>query len=254
MRLIVIGSNSQGNCYLLENDNEALIIECGVRFAEVKKALKFNLSKVVGCIVTHNHLDHCKAAVEVVGAGINIYATVGTLKAIDGPVKGTKLFGHHRARPILEEKQFTVGNFRVIPFHVKHDVEQPVGFLINHPETGVVLFVTDTYYLPNTFTGLNNVIIEANFCQQIIDERLAAGCSPEFLRNRIFKSHMSLDTCKGVLQANDLSRVNNIVLIHLSDGNSSEERFQKEIAAMTGKKVHVATAGLVIENFNKQPF
>jgi phosphoribosyl 1,2-cyclic phosphodiesterase len=247
MKLIVIGSNSQGNSYILQNEDEAIIIECGVKIADIKKALRFNLSKVKGCLISHDHLDHCKSAKEIIAAGINIHATVGTLKAIG-------IHGHHRARPILEEKMFAVGNFKIIPFHVKHDAEQPVGFLISHPETGVVLFVTDTYYLPNTFTGLNNIIIEANYCQQILDERLAAGMSPEFLRNRIFKSHMSLDTCKEALKANDLSRVNNIVLIHLSDGNSCEARFQKEIAAQTGKRVHVAKAGLVIENFNKQPF
>lgn len=247
MRLKVIGSSSAGNAYLLENDTEALLIECGVRFMEIKQAINFNIRKISGCILTHNHNDHCKAAKEVIAAGIDLYATVGTLKAVE-------IHGHYRARPVLEEKQFQVGSFKIIPFHVKHDAEQPVGFLINHPETGVVLFVTDTYYIPNKFIGLNNIIIEANFCQQIIDERLAAGMSPEFLRNRIFKSHMSLDTCKGVLKANDLTRVNNIVLIHLSDGNSSEARFKKEIAELTGKKVTVATAGLVIENFNKQPF
>jgi phosphoribosyl 1,2-cyclic phosphodiesterase len=247
VRLKVIGSSSAGNAYVLENDTEALLIECGMRMSEIKKAVGYNLRKVVGCILTHNHQDHSKGAREVIAAGINIHATVGTLKAIG-------IHGHHRARPVLEEKQFNVGNFKVIPFHVKHDAEQPVGFLINHPETGVVLFVTDTYYLPNTFLGLNNVIIEANYCQQILDERLAAGASPEFLRNRIFKSHMSLDTCKGVLRANDLTKVNNIVLVHLSDGNSSEDRFQKEIGAMTGKKISVATAGMVIEDFNKIPF
>ena len=64
---------------------------------------------------------------------------------------------------------------------------------------------------------------------------------------------MHLDTCKGLLLANDLSQVNNIVLIHLSDSNSDEMRFQKEIAAATGKLVPVAVAGLEIE-FNKTPY
>jgi ribonuclease BN (tRNA processing enzyme) len=70
----------------------------------------------------------------------------------------------------------------------------------------------------------------------------------------VIESHMSLSTCKDLLKANDLSQVNNIVLIHLSDGNSDAKRFEAEVQEVTGKTVHVANAGLVIENFNKQPF
>ena len=58
MKLIVLGSSSSGNCYILDNGKEALIIEAGIRFQEVKKALDFNLRKVVGCVVTHAHNDH----------------------------------------------------------------------------------------------------------------------------------------------------------------------------------------------------
>ena len=37
MKLRVLGSGSSGNCYILENEAEALIIEAGVPFMEVKK-------------------------------------------------------------------------------------------------------------------------------------------------------------------------------------------------------------------------
>ena len=62
MKLNILGSDSRtGNCYILENDKEALVIECGVSFDKIKKALNFKLSKVCGCIVTHGHGDHAKA-------------------------------------------------------------------------------------------------------------------------------------------------------------------------------------------------
>jgi phosphoribosyl 1,2-cyclic phosphodiesterase len=247
MRLHVVGTGSNGNAYILDNGREALLLEAGVKFTEIKKALGFRLQHVVGCLVTHEHQDHCKSVLDAMASGIDVYATVGTHKAM-----GTH--GHYRARPVLEDKQYTAGSFRFIPFHVKHDAAQPVGYMIHHPETGNVLFVTDTYYVPNRFKGLNNILVEANYCQSILEERLQAGASPEFLRNRIFKSHMSLATCKELLSANDLTGVNNIVLIHLSDSNSHEERFQREVAEHTGKRVHVARAGLTIENFGLQPF
>ena len=56
-----------------------------------------------------------------------------------------------------------------------------------------------------------------------------------------------------MLKANDLSAVNNIVLIHLSDTNSNEKQFQKEVFEATQKNVSVATNGMVID-FNKTPF
>jgi hypothetical protein len=64
---------------------------------------------------------------------------------------------------------------------------------------------------------------------------------------------MSLDTCIGFLRKNDLSKVNNIVLIHLSDGNSDEKLFKSEVENATGKTVTVADNGTVIQ-FKKTPF
>ena len=102
--------------------------------------------------------------------------------------------------------------------------------------------------------ALHNIIIEANYCKKIIDAKVVAGTNPKFLRDRVITSHMSIDTCKELLKANDLSAVNNIVLIHLSEGNSNAKQFQEEITAATGKKVHVARPGMIIENFHKRPF
>lgn len=248
MRLKVLGSSSAGNCYILENDHEALIIECGVRMDKIKQALNFNLAKVCGCLVSHEHLDHCKSVVDIIKAGINVYTTVGTYK-------GMKFeSNHHRSKVITPDHEFNVGNFRIIPFDIKHDAQKPVGFLINHKETGTILFVTDTYYVEKRFRGLNNIIVECNYSQEILDGKLASGATPDFLRNRIFASHMNLKTCKDLLRANDLSEVNNIVLIHLSDSNSNARQFKEEVTRCTGKVVHVAEPGLVIENFHKQPF
>lgn len=246
MKLTVINSNSFGNAYILGNDQEALLIECGMAFQKIKEALHFNLKKVSGCLLTHEHGDHSKAVNDVLNAGINVYATQGTHTSL-----GTQ--ASHRSITISYGQEFIVGGFRVKAFDVKHDVNEPAGFLIYHPECGKVLFITDSYYCEHVFTGLNQVIIEANYCQTILDKRVIDGMNPKFLRDRVITSHMSLATCKQMLGANDLSAVYNIVLIHLSDGNSNEVRFKQEVEEQTGKAVHIARAGLTIP-FNKQPF
>lgn len=245
MKLKIIGTGSRGNAYLLENEQEALLIECGVSIMEIKKAVDFNVNKISGCIVTHEHNDHAKSIKEVLGAGISVFATEGTFKG-----KNLNPFAFARATAIKQLDEFVVGGFRVKSFPINHDVLEPCGFLIYHPECGVSLFLTDTYYSNYTFKGLNNIIVEANYDQEIIDEKMG---DKKFLRDRIYKSHMSLDTCMDFLKANDLTAVNNIVLIHLSDSNSHEVNFAKKINAMTGKSVHMANNGMQIE-FNTTPF
>ena len=246
MRLKIIGTGSAGNAYVLENEEEALLIECGVKVSDIKKALGFDYSKVAGCIVTHEHGDHAKAINEMMNLGIEVYASKGTFEC-------TAPFGNHRAKPISAREQFTVGNFKIMPFEIQHDAAEPLGFLISHRDCGNVLFLTDTFYCRYRFPNLNNIIIEANYSKEIIDRKFGPESGKEFLRNRILKSHFSLENCKAMLSANDLSKVNNIVLIHLSDSNSKARQFHDEVAELTGKNVTVAENGMVIE-FNKTPF
>jgi phosphoribosyl 1,2-cyclic phosphodiesterase len=246
MILKVLGSSSRGNCYLLENEREALILEAGVKFAEVKRALDFNIKKVVGCLITHEHKDHAGYINEFLGACIPVFASEGTIKNLI--IKGDRFPLYCEAGAL-----FKLGGFQIIPFNVMHDCAEPLGFFINHEETGKVLFATDTYYLPCKFAGLNNVLIECNYRLDILEANIAAGRVASIVRNRIIKSHFSYKHCLDALQANDIKAVNNIVLIHLSDGNSDAKAFQEGIKEATGKRVFIAEPGLEI-NFNKTPF
>lgn len=242
MKLKIINSGSVGNCYLLIGTNTTLIIEAGVNFQLIKQALNFDLTRVAGIILTHEHGDHSKGVKDATASGINVYASPGTI--------GAMKFTSHRLKPITANNQYSIGEFIILPFDVKHDCAEPFGFIINHPECGNVLFITDSYYVPNLFPGLNNILIEANYSEPILAERERL---PYFVRDRVIKSHMSLETCMDVLRANDLSRVNNIVLIHLSDGNSNADQFQREVSNLTGKTVHIAGKGMEIP-FGKMAF
>lgn len=55
MRVTVLGSGSDGNGYLLECGGEVLILDCGVSPKRAKIALDFDISKVVGCFISHSH-------------------------------------------------------------------------------------------------------------------------------------------------------------------------------------------------------
>lgn len=242
----VLGSGSAGNCYLIENESECLILELGIPFRKIKQALNFNLSKVTVALVTHLHGDHSCAMKDALNAGITVVTGQGTSEGLG--------IYHHNLKHIKAMQKMKVGNFEVMAFSVHHDCPCPFGYLIKHPETGLICFITDTIYCDFQFTGMNQVIIEANYAKDIIDQKVRDGLSPRFLRDRIITAHMEFGQTKAFLSANDLSKVSNVILCHLSDSNSHAVRFQKEVEQLTGKPTHIAISGLVIENFGLSPF
>ncbi len=145
-----------------------------------------------------------------------------------------------------------MGNFQIIPFEVKHDVPCS-GYLIDHPDTGRILFLIDTYLCEYAFSDLNHIIIEANYADDILEDNIIRDIEHPTKRERLLTSHMEIKTTKAVLMAQDLSGVQNIILTHLSDRNSDEEKFVDEIKAITGRPVCAGKPGLSID-LNKKPF
>lgn len=239
MNLHVIGSNSLGNCYILETENEALILEAGVRMSEVKKALKWQLRKVVGAVITHEHNDHAGYVADMIASGIRVLA-------LEEVFRSKNLTGKPYTHPIKPGKGYMLGNFRIMNVLVKHDVPC-VAYIISHKEMGRLLFVTDTVTLDVTVPKLNHIMIEANYADDIVDRNVESGRMPASMRPRLLNSHMEIEQTKTILSENDLSCVDNIVLIHLSDGNSDEERFVREVRELTGKPVYAAIPGMDID-------
>ena len=243
MDLQILGSSSAGNCYLLTNGSETLVLEAGVPLMEVKKAVDFNIRKIVGCCISHEHLDHAKYAIEYMKAGIPVFCSQGTKNRIDNCL--------YQPTEIFHGKQIKIGNFEIKPFDIIHDAENPFGFLIKHPDCGKGLFLTDTHYSEYSFSGLHFIMVECNYSDRCLSDAILEGRTPAFLRQRIESSHMSLATCKELLSANDLSKVRNIVLIHLSAQNSDPAGFQREVEKMTGINTCVASKGMTV---NLSPF
>lgn len=248
MKLKIIATGSKGNCYILESDKSALVIDCGISFKEIKKAVDFNTRKIAGVLISHSHNDHCRCAREIDRAGIEIYTSPECAQELN----------LSRARKFIIPNGYRSDTTRfwhneeywiITAFYLEHDVKC-MGFLIHHKECGNVLYITDTKYSPYTFKDLNNVIIEANYCQDIIDSRSDRN---KFVRDRVIQSHMSIQQCIDTLRANDLSQVNNIVLIHLSDNNSDENKFREMVENATGRNVIVARNNMQTE-FNLTPF
>ena len=246
MRLNVIGSSSEGNAYVLQNGDEALLLEAGMHWSDIRKALGWNTRQVQGCLITHEHGDHAGHADEMMRDGIPVYCSQGT-------AEGMRYRDQRRPRIIRAGEELQLGRFRILPFATKHDSAEPLGFYINHPETGNILFATDTYYLPHTFRDLNQVMIECNYRMDILQDNIQQGIIPQPVAKRTLESHMSYAHCVDTLTANDLTRVRNIILLHLSHDNSDPDAFTRGIREATGCRTIVATPGLETE-LNAKPF
>lgn len=245
MKLKVIGSGSSGNTYLLENERECLVIEAGLPFKEVKKSIDFEVGKIVGVIASHSHNDHFGYAKEYLKSGIPVYANEQTHSTVfESDFKKIVRPGYW-----YRLSHYSKGGFLITPFNAVHDVEC-FGFIIEHEDMGKMLFCTDTEYVKQNFKGirLNHIMIECNYSQKIIDERVGSGDTVQGLRNRILQSHMELETCKSFIQANKTPSLYNVCLLHLSDGNSNEKQFRSEVKEIVGRgtEVFVADKGLEI--------
>lgn len=247
MRLIVLGSSSAANGYILKGKTSSLIIEAGVPFREVKKSLNFDISKIAGLILSHSHSDHSGYAKEYAKGGINVYSSLETLDSTGMAGKYS-----HRAKPIVSGKRYKIGEFTILPFELLHDVKN-FGYLIDHPESGLIGFLTDTHYSPFIFPGLNNLLLECNYSDNVIEERVISGRLNSQLAERIKGSHMAESTMIEFLKANDTSQVNNIVIIHLSNANADANQIRENVLRTVGVRPTIATKGLEIE-FNKTAF
>ncbi len=246
MNLTVLASGSTGNGYLLTNGKETLIMEMGVTLSKVKQALSFDLSGIAGAICSHVHLDHSKYLKDYAMAGIDCLALQDVFES------KKNLGASNRCKPVLPGKGYKLGNFKIVPFEAAHDVPC-IGFLINHPDCGNVLFMTDSFMSEHTFKNLNHLLIEVNFADDILEKNIMNGSLHPSMRPRLLNTHMELSTCLDLLKANDLSNVRNIVLCHLSNGNSDEDRFIREVRETTGKQVFAASPGLIVD-FSKEPY
>ena len=246
MELKVLGSSSHGNCYILENETEALIIECGIRFKEVMESLDFQISKVVGCLLTHEHLDHSKYTGEYIRRGITVYSAFQTQHAVE-------LITGERTKAIAPMKAIKVGNFTVTPFNVPHDGDiECYGYIIKHEEIGSLLFATDLSYIPYSFKKmkLNHIMIECNHIREIVDNSYIKS-----LRDRVISTHMSLDTCVEAIRENKSSCLMNVILLHLSDSNSNEKVMLSRVKEVCGNDVNVVIANKgVTVNLDLCPF
>ena len=226
-----IASSSSGNCYILDDGEDKLLIECGISINKIKQAMNFKLTDAIGCLVSHSHSDHSKESEKLFSSGVNVYTSKGTADKLN--------LKSHWLKIIKARKQFNINDWSILPFDVQHDDPEPLNFLIRKGEEKIV-YLTDTFYCKYKFKDLTRIMVECNHSYKILDQNVAAGRLHPAQKKRLIQSHMSLENVKDMLKANDLSRIKEIYLIHLSNGNSNAEKFKREIQELTGRPTIIA--------------
>lgn len=236
MKLIVIGSSSKGNAYALQSEStgEILLIEAGVPIHDVKKAIGYQTSKIVGNIVSHEHLDHAKYIPEYLKAGIAVSSNKDV--AAKYPDVDT----------MYEGLTFSFGTFKVTPFAVFHDVEN-FGYLIFHPECQHVFFATDCYNLQKIFKGCKTYLMECNYEDSLLDKATHEIKTTIVQAERIRLSHMSLAHAVEFLQKCDAEKsAKQIVLIHGSSRHLDPEKAVTKFQQVLGVPTYYARKNLTI--------
>jgi phosphoribosyl 1,2-cyclic phosphodiesterase len=230
IKITAYASSSKGNLYTLDNGQSRLILDCGLPWKQMQKALDFRTDDVAGVLVTHEHMDHAKAVKDAARAGLDIYLSKGTADAIGAT--------GHRIHHVKSLQQFPVAEWTIMPFDTVHDSAEPLGFLI---ATGKekILFMTDSAYCRYRFTGITQLMLECNFSNEIMERNIELGIMDQCRKKRLLESHFSLGRVIDFLKVNDISKLKEIYLLHLSDGNSDEHQFKTEIQRLTGVPVHI---------------
>lgn len=213
MRLDVIGSGSSGNMIVLQNDNEALVLDCGMQYKKCMQTVDYNVAKIVGTCVTHSHIDHSKYIAEFEKVGIPVYK----------PYEDTK-------------KVVKFGKFTIQAFDVRHNVPC-FGFYISHEEIGKLIYATDTCYCKYRFKGLNHILIECNYNKKLSDKEEA-----KYLHQ--LKDHMEQSDTMNFIKENNSDSLRTLLLCHLS-------RFSIEPNECVGLAKEIVSSGVYVDYARK---
>lgn len=224
-----IATGSKGNAYLLQSGDRWLLLECGIPFKKLQKALDHQVSRLDGCLLTHVHLDHSYCMGDLLSRGIDVYSHEDTF---DGSLSGSNCISVSGGIPFQ-----IASHWWVFPFECRHDAPC-LGYQISDGQDTLV-FATDTGYCRYTFPGMTILMIEANFSEKILWENCDKGLLDRNRANRVFANHMSIERVVEMLKANDLSKLREVRLLHLSDSNSNEALFKRMVQEVAGVPVIV---------------
>jgi len=219
MQVWSFASGSDGNCYVVESEGTAVIVECGRPYFQTVaflESIAINPDSVAAIVLTHAHGDHSRSATQFASKHrVPIYASHGTLSALH--LKDPTL-----GKAVQHGKIYTVGQLDVKPFAVPHDCREPLGFRFE-AGSGRAAIATDLGWVPHNvarqFRDLDLLILEANYDPQLLEN----GSYPSFLKRRVSGTygHLANAAAARAITVCGDHAPSAVWLAHLSEENNS---------------------------------
>lgn len=217
-----LNSGSNGNCYYIGNDQEAVLIDAGLSCAETErrmKRLKLSLSMVKAIFVSHEHTDHITGISTLSKKyQIPVYITERTLE--NSRIKIEK----HLIHPFQKDVTVLIGGLSVMAFRKSHDASDPHSFMVTGNNVNIGIF-TDIGYpgkeLIKYFKNCHAAFLEANYCEDMLEK----GSYPKHLKKRISgrKGHLSNTQALELFRKYKPRHLSHLILSHLSENNNDPE-------------------------------
>lgn len=217
-----LNSGSNGNCYYVGNEQDAILVDAGISCRETERRLsRLNLSmtKVRAVFISHEHSDHIRGLTVLSKKyQIPVYITAGTMRS------GFLNLDPACVKPFRAGDPVQIGNLTITPFLKHHDAADPHSFMVSCNGIRVGVF-TDlgipcnqlVYY----FSQCHAAFLEANYDEQMLDK----GNYPIYLKNRIRggKGHLSNRQALNLFIKHRSPYLSHLLLAHLSQNNNDPQ-------------------------------
>lgn len=214
-----LNSGSNGNCYYIGNNSEAVLVDVGISCKEVEKRMgRLNLSllKVKAIFISHEHSDHIKG-VQTLSKKYNlpVYITPATLNNSHLVLENVLIKSFKAYEKII------IGNLIITSFPKRHDASDPFSFIVegNGIKIGVLTDIGSVCeHVIDNFKQCHAAFLEANYDEHLLEK----GPYPYYLKSRIRsdKGHLSNRQALDLFVNHKHETMSHVILSHLSKDNN----------------------------------
>ncbi len=248
-----LNSGSNGNCYYVGNNEEAILVDAGLSCKETEirlKRLGVDIQNIKAIFISHEHADHIKGvALLSKKHQLPVYITDATRR--HGKVKLDK----HLSRSFSASNAVCIGSLNISAFKKVHDAADPYSFMITCRETKVGVFTDLGIVCENLvqhFKQCNAAFLESNYDEMMLE----TGRYPYYLKKRITggAGHISNKQALELFLQYRSQSLSHLFLSHLSDNNNCPKLVQELFNAHAdGVKMIVASRFQETELFHINP-
>lgn len=214
-----LNSGSNGNCYYVGNETEAVLIDLGISCREAEKRLKrlnLAISKIKGIFISHEHSDHIKGLrVFCKKHKVPVFINSKTLHGCGFILSPTSI------HPLDYTQSIEIGTLKVTAFSKYHDAADPCSFLVESNGICIGVFTDIGLACANTihhFKQCHAAFLESNYDDNMLDQ----GNYPPHLKARIKdgKGHLSNRQALQLFLDHKPTWMTHLILSHLSENNN----------------------------------